>query len=244
MKGSAEIFLAALDAIREPLFVLSDGGQLIFANKAFWIAIGSDSQPPVGSERKSPWFWPQMANTELKAEPFTTVFLCPDGKESTVHLRAITLEGGNHLIQLLEGLQGAEPNRDFHAQRLQTLGMLASGVAHDFNNILTGILGHVAYLKAAAKLEGQPFESLLSVEEGSKKATDIVQQILQFSKIETSERLKTINLSQLVERTCRLLRGAISAKYQLQVKNIQPAEILPATSHGLFLQSPVRQQNR
>lgn len=215
---NSDMLLAVINALKEPLFLVSSDHELIFANSAFWSAVPAPTANGKVSLPTSLWFWPSSRLTEFSSEPFTSTFISDD-KEFTVQLRALPVASGHFLVQLLDGVKGIETNRDFHAQRLQTLGMLAGGVAHDFNNILTGILGHVTYLKSASHLEGQPLESLHSVEEGARKASEIVQQILKFSKMESSDRSQTVNLTQLVNKTCRLLRGAISSKYRLTIAN-------------------------
>jgi signal transduction histidine kinase len=215
--SSTEIYLSVLNALREPIFVLSSDFQVVFVNSAFWSALPAKTASGRVLLPQSPWFWPDARAVEYSPESFNSIFVSSDGEEFAVKLRACNLAGGNFLIQLLDGINGAETNRDFHSQRLQALGMLASGVAHDFNNVLTGILGHLAYLKAATKLEAQPMESLNSIEEGAKKASEIAQQIVRFSKTDSTERSKLVNLPKVVERTCRLLRGAISSKYQLNL---------------------------
>lgn len=103
--------------------------------------------------------------------------------------------------------------QDFHAERLQTLGMLAGGVAHDFNNILAGILGHTTYLKTILPKTGPHSESLVAIEEGAKKASLITQQILNFSKLDATEQPVKMDLCALTTRTCSLLRGAISPEF-------------------------------
>ncbi len=68
--------------------------------------------------------------------------------------------------------------------RLESLGTIASGVAHDINNIVTGVLGHVSYLRVILDKEGKHIESLKSIEDGAKKAAALSQQVLKFSKAE------------------------------------------------------------
>jgi two-component system cell cycle sensor histidine kinase/response regulator CckA len=114
------------------------------------------------------------------------------------------LDGGEAVFRVVAGGSKNELLTDFRTQRLETLGLLASGVAHDFNNVLTGILGHVTYLKA--------------IEEGARKATSISQQILSFSKIDPAEATCEVDLGDLTARTVSLLRGAISPEFQLQFK--------------------------
>lgn len=61
--------------------------------------------------------------------------------------------------------------------RKATIGLLVGGVAHEFNNMLTGMLGHLAYLHATLTLEGDHRESLLAIEEGARRASALTRSL-------------------------------------------------------------------
>jgi signal transduction histidine kinase/CheY-like chemotaxis protein len=110
----------------------------------------------------------------------------------------------------------AKKEKYFHSQRLETLGMLSGGIAHDFNNVLTGLLGHITYLKTILPQSGPHIESLDAIEEGSKKASVMTQEILNFSRLRTVEKNESVDLCELLLKTCGLLRGAFPPAYQLE----------------------------
>ncbi|MFS0514600.1 GAF domain-containing protein [Nostoc sp. UIC 10607] len=69
------------------------------------------------------------------------------------------------------------------AQRLESLGTLASGIAHDLNNILTPILSSVEMLALKLpNLDVRNYQLLKLLEDNSKRAADLVKQILTFSR--------------------------------------------------------------
>jgi two-component system cell cycle sensor histidine kinase/response regulator CckA len=71
----------------------------------------------------------------------------------------------------------------FRAQRLESLGTLASGIAHDLNNILTPILGIAQLLPMKIPQLDERTQRLLEILEGnSRRATDLVKQILSFAR--------------------------------------------------------------
>lgn len=101
----------------------------------------------------------------------------------------------------------AEPNGG-NRGRLESLGSIASGVAHDINNIVTGILGHVSYLRILLGKEGKHVESLQTIEGGAKRAAALSQQVLKFSKSE--ELVPTrVDTREVVTSTLALLRAAL-----------------------------------
>lgn len=67
-------------------------------------------------------------------------------------------------------------------QKFESLSLLAGGIAHDYNNILTGILGNINLAKLNIDRESDIFEILDEAERASLKARDISQQLLTFSK--------------------------------------------------------------
>jgi two-component system cell cycle sensor histidine kinase/response regulator CckA len=68
-----------------------------------------------------------------------------------------------------------------HAARLESLGVLAAGIAHDLNNALTGIMGYTSFAmfdKEAMALVGN---HLREIERGAHRARDLTQQLLTFA---------------------------------------------------------------
>lgn len=69
------------------------------------------------------------------------------------------------------------------AQKLQALGQLASGVAHDFNNLMATILGNVTYLGVAQEgLLPDTVECLAEIETAARRAADLTGQLLSFAR--------------------------------------------------------------
>lgn len=76
-----------------------------------------------------------------------------------------------------------QKEEDIQNEKMLALGALAGSIAHDLNNILTAILGHLSFIKLSgedAHVRGG--ESLVAVEEGVRRAAKLTQQILDFSR--------------------------------------------------------------
>lgn len=99
--------------------------------------------------------------------------------------------------------------------RLEALGLLASSIAHDLNNILTGILGHVSFLKQGQAV-GDSVDSLRAVEDGARRAAGISQKILDFAKGKTKTNT-AVNLVDAINSAVALLRNEIGAEVNVQV---------------------------
>ncbi len=99
-------------------------------------------------------------------------------------------------------------------RQLATLGRLASGVAHDFNNQLTSILGYADLLLATANQGEETYEDLLEIRRAAERATVITQQMLAFARPHTAQP-GFINLADIVMDTVRLLRRVLGPDIQL-----------------------------
>jgi PAS domain S-box-containing protein len=69
-----------------------------------------------------------------------------------------------------------------HAQKLESLGVLAGGIAHDFNNILTGITGNLSILRMQLPEGHKGFERIDRCEKAVSQATGLICQLLTFSR--------------------------------------------------------------
>lgn len=120
-----------------------------------------------------------------------------------------------------------------NAQRLESIGLVASGVAHDFNNLLGGMLGHAELLRE--ELANNPTGQALldEIETTGQRATDLVGQVLAYAgRGEESPTLPT-DLNALVRETHHMVASSLEtrARFHLQLDDDLPA--VPAQSTGL-----------
>jgi signal transduction histidine kinase/ActR/RegA family two-component response regulator len=95
-----------------------------------------------------------------------------------------------------------------HSQRMEAIGTLAGGIAHDFNNILGAISGYTELAMAKAPRESKISQYLTQIYLSSRRAVDLVRQILEFSR-ETEQSLRPIAISALVRETLKMMRATI-----------------------------------
>ncbi|MEO8140541.1 MAG: ATP-binding protein [Gemmatimonadota bacterium] len=96
------------------------------------------------------------------------------------------------------------------SQKMESLGTLAGGVAHDFNNILSSIIGNVSLAQELLEPGHPVAECLLEIHRAGSRATLLVRQILTLSQRQRQE-LSVLQLGPVVEEAIRLLRATIPA---------------------------------
>ena len=104
------------------------------------------------------------------------------------------------------------------AQKMEAMGRLATGVAHDFNNMLTVILGYASLLQMeAAQPDEKLTASLRQVELAAERATALTRQLLTFSRKQAIQRCP-LQLNGIVEQTVGLLRRVIGEHIALEMQ--------------------------
>ncbi len=98
-----------------------------------------------------------------------------------------------------------------HAQKLESLGVLAGGIAHDFNNLLAGIMGNtsLALLEMSPTARARPL--LERAEATARIASELTRQMLAYSGRGRFV-IEPIDLSQLVEEMARLLEVSLTSR--------------------------------
>jgi PAS domain S-box-containing protein len=104
-----------------------------------------------------------------------------------------------------------------HAQKLESLGVLAGGVAHDFNNLLTGILGNSSL---ALETQGPHHPNRMLLEEvmsAAERAADLTRQLLAYAG-KGRFVMRTLDLSELVREIAGLVQASVPKHAQVRMQ--------------------------
>ncbi len=208
---SEHTLASILETLPEPHCVLARDLTCIDLNSAFAGLLGTSTDQVRGE--KATKFWHDARAARWETREFRAEFRSKNGSTRVVKLASYA--GDVLVIRVLASLSEEQSTLVFHNQRLETLGMLAGGVAHDFNNILTGMLGHVAYLRHVLPQKGDHAESLAAMEEGALRASALTQQILKFSKIDSKEATTRVDIGDVVTRVLTLVKSSIPANIEI-----------------------------
>ncbi len=144
----------------------------------------------------------------------------PDGAVRWIHDKAFPLTSPTGAVVRIVGtardltaqMELEEQLRQ--AQKLQAVGSLAAGVAHDFNNILATILAHIDLARTSTTPEHPVRDNLTQIAEASDLARRLVQQLLTFSRQQPMQR-RLLALGPLLEAGIKLVRASIPTTVEL-----------------------------
>lgn len=148
------------------------------------------------------------------------------GKPRTLHFLAARItDSEGRLLGALETIEDVTEREELqkhlqHAQKMQAVGTLAAGMAHEFNNILAAIQGY-AQLMGFNMAPGDPNEDYLKeIEASCHRAAGLIRKMLAFSRMEQNEKLP-VKLNQVVEGVAQMLRQTLPPKIQIRL-DLQP----------------------
>jgi two-component system cell cycle sensor histidine kinase/response regulator CckA len=101
-------------------------------------------------------------------------------------------------------------------QKIDQVGQLAGGMAHDFNNILSAIMMATDFLLSAHKPTDRSFQDIMQIKQNANRAAALVRQLLAFSRRQTL-RPQVLDLGDVLEDLSMLLRRLIGEKVKLDV---------------------------
>ncbi len=117
------------------------------------------------------------------------------------------------------------------AMKMEAIGTLAGGIAHDFNNILSAVLGYAEMAELQLDEDEPARKDVGQIIAAGQRATDLIRQILTFSRQEEEE-FRPVKIQFVVKEALKLLRSSLPTSIDLQ-QNIDP-------DCGSVLADPVR----
>ncbi|WP_213806738.1 ATP-binding protein [Granulicella sp. dw_53] len=231
-----DLVTSIMEVVREPLLILDNALCVKKANRAFYRTfshIEEDTETrfiydlahgawniPVLKELLAKVLLTHRAYEELEIE---SEF--PLAGRKTLRLNVRRLSGGE---MILMSIRDVTPRRRTEVelrrvqdelrqgQKMEVIGRLAGGVAHDFNNILTGILGFSEILMGSLEKGSDSFRQAMEIKKASERAAALTQQLLAFSRRQVLRPqvvcLNTVIL-ELKEMLCRLIGDNIELNH-------------------------------
>jgi PAS domain S-box-containing protein len=169
-----------------------------------------------------------IAQRDTRSRVMETEMIHKDGRTVPVEVSGrlvVDAEGQPVMFQgvardLAARRQAEEQRRELearvqHAQKLESLGVLAGGIAHDFNNLLMGILGNADLAMAELPHASPAIPSLVEIGSVARRAADLCNQMLAYSG-KGRFVIEKLDLSEIVRDLSHMLRASISKQATLR----------------------------
>jgi two-component system cell cycle sensor histidine kinase/response regulator CckA len=229
-EGSSESNLQALlDVLPIGLALVDRDGRFITMNQAFRVAGGikGSSQPTypgdlVIKDDKAAVADAVRRNARGPAMSGDLAVRLARDPTEPVALTIAGLRGlGDPAVLLLlkDNSEEAKLKRQIaQATKMQVVGQLAGGVAHDFNNILTAIIGHCDLMLMRHTPGDSDYDDIQQIKSNSNRAAGLTRQLLAFSRQQTL-RPQVLQLPDVISEVSHLLKRLLGETVQLVVKH-------------------------
>ncbi|HUS35590.1 MAG TPA: PAS domain S-box protein [Verrucomicrobiae bacterium] len=230
LRASEERFRLLVENSSELMVELTSKGVFVYVNPAFKPVLGYEGTELLGNNLRG---WVHPEDLPLAARLFkggaasaTFRFQHANGAWRYVDARARRFKDshGHELLAVTmrdvtqrfesKAVQSTVETRLVQAQKMEALGTLAGGIAHDFNNILAAIIGYAELARLTIPHDNPAFDAVSETLRASSRATDLVRQILTFSRQQEHER-KVIQVTPIVCEVGKLLRAALPASIEI-----------------------------
>jgi PAS domain S-box-containing protein len=171
--------------------------------------------------------WIDPTSHEQHAEEFR-ILRADDGAERSILLKGRVLTNSRGApyraigtcsditeLRAAERQQRQAERQLHHAQKLEGLGRLAGGIAHDLNNTLVPILALAKTSKNRVSPDDSMHRTFTLIHQAAERARDLVSQVVAFSRHEEIQR-EAVNLSSLVQASMALLRASIPSTVRIE----------------------------
>jgi PAS domain S-box-containing protein len=231
---------AIFDGIRDQFSVQTPNYEILRVNKAVIDVYQGDFKDLIGRKCYEAYYQrslpcercPVTATIETK-QPASSIMKIPDRNTSLrISSYPILNEKGN-LISVIENAQDITEEQRLQEQLIQSeklvgIGILASGVAHEINNPLSGIIG-MAEIAIEEENLSEIKHYLKDILNCSERIREIVKGLRTYSRMAKKEESTHVDLNEVIEDSLKMVRLAIKTPVEV-VRNFQPLGKVEANS--------------
>jgi PAS domain S-box-containing protein len=231
LRESEEKFSKAFGAMPDTITITTlAAGRILDVNPAFTRTLGWGREEAIGRTSADLRIWADLADRDrlvarlragetVHSEP--VVLRAKDGAfhNCLYYCEVTDIAGQPCLISILRDITEQQRLEEQlrQAQKMESVGLLAGGVAHDFNNMLTVIRGNVSLVLEDRRLAAPLAEMLRQVHDAAEIAATLTRQLLVFSRRQVLQPGR-VALGPAVQRMAKLLRRTLGEHIVLRVE--------------------------
>lgn len=197
-----------VEANPDAVLVVNTDGRVLFVNRAALRLFGRSWEDFVGEP---------LGFSIQEGEQTVLDISRTDGdkRAAEIQVAPIDWEGSSALLASIRDVTEQQKLREqlVHAQKMEAIGTLAGGMAHEINNILAVISGNATLARAQCDPSVQ--SSLVEIEKAVDRGADFVRQILAFSRHEETVEREVVAVQSVIEDAARFLRAALPASVEV-----------------------------
>jgi len=229
------LFKTIFDAANYGVVIIEEDGEMYYSNRKFAEMHGYDPAELKGQhmsilhspfEREKVKKIMHSMRTEGSFGPLEVVRRHRDGSEFPILMNGIIIPGGKGepvrmaAAALDISVQKRLEQELSQARKMESVGRLAGGVAHDFNNMLGVIIGHTEMILNDMDRGNLHYRDIEAIRKAADRSADLTRQLLAFARKQTISP-KRLDLNRTVENMLEMLRRLIGENIQL---NWQPTD--------------------
>jgi PAS domain S-box-containing protein len=155
-----------------------------------------------------------MQQGEQRPRIFTVT--CKTGEKKIISFIPVTLTNGEQLMTTVDITRDMEmENRFRQAERLESVGRLAAGVAHDLNNLLSPILGNAELMLFDMDPTAKPYRQIQDIIQAAERSRDLIAQLLAFGRKQMLE-MRVLDLRSVVDDMKKLIQRTIRENIRIE----------------------------
>lgn len=254
--ASEKRFRSLVDQAVDAFFLFDPDGRIVDVNQRACDSLGYTREELLSMTFRDIDINARSSETEEKPWAYLQLFvpvtnesiqLRKDGLTFPVEMRLGLVDIGGHLFvmgsarDISERMEAEAERRKLESrllqsQKMEAVGVLAGGIAHDFNNILTAIIGYVELAKIKLARDNPAYNHLEQVLKAGMRASDLVKQILTFSR-QSIQDLSPVQVQPIIKEAVKLLRASIPTSIEIKQNIADCGSVLanPTQIHQILM---------